>query len=186
LTVIDTADHPSPRAQEAMETAFMVLLGRMPATTEYRLAGEPLALLRRLVSSAEFFETVIAPLAQGAPLPQERQHPSPPAWMVEWLIGVLHPPYATGQSFRRARGWGTLVAGLVRNPATASRLMSDAHRREALALLGNRAPRPPFRHPRRRCWPRWKLSWRRCHCGTWKPLPSGWITSSASSAPSGC
>jgi glycosyltransferase involved in cell wall biosynthesis/tetratricopeptide (TPR) repeat protein len=147
LTVIDTADQPSPGEQEAVETAFAVLLGRMPAATEYRLAGEPLALLRRLVSSAEFFETVIAPLAQGAPLPQERQHPSPPAWMVEWLIGVLHPPYATGQSFRRARGWGTLVAGLVRNPATASRLMSDAHRREALALLGNRALPPAIPPP---------------------------------------
>jgi ADP-heptose:LPS heptosyltransferase/glycosyltransferase involved in cell wall biosynthesis/tetratricopeptide (TPR) repeat protein len=125
----------------------MVLLGRMPATAEYHLVGEPLALLRRLASSAEFFETVIAPLGRGAPLPQQRQHPAPPAWMVEWLIGILHPPYATSLILRHARGWDTLVAGLVRNPATANRLMSEAHRREALALLGDRAPSPAMPPP---------------------------------------
>jgi len=143
---METGDQPGAAEQERVETAFAVLLGRLPGHAERSWQGDAAALLRRLASSAEFFDRVITPLAQGAPLPQEGLHAVPPAWVVEWLISALHPPHATSHGLRSARSWTALIGGLLQDPAAVSRLMSEAHRREALSLLAGRAL-PPLQAP---------------------------------------
>lgn len=143
---METGDQPGPAEQEKVEAAFAVLLGRMPRRAERFWQDDAAALLRRLASSAEFFERVVTPLSQGSPLPQEQQHAAPPAWMVEWLIAALHLPYPTSHGLRCARSWNALIGGLLSEPATAGRLMSEAHQREALGLLGGRAL-PPLQAP---------------------------------------
>lgn len=101
----------------------------------------PLALLRRITSSREFYEKVVLSIAAREALPHERQYSSPPQPLVDWAIETAAPTAETARLMREARKWPDMLSALLLDPQAGGAIMAPVHHAIITRELSKRTTR---------------------------------------------